>query len=184
MTDNKAEIYCELLKLKAAGAGILDIRAVRSGQDIYRQPIIIGNEAQLERVCGELSEVTGDDANIIADAIAAHLKEETVAGASSHTGDADEPYLIDSRTFAETKYHQNWLIENVLVAGQPATIAGPKKCLKTSLIVEAAMSLGTGKPFLNQFRIPMPTRAAILSGESGAATLQETAERICRSVDD
>src|SRR4051812_14443919 len=85
--------------------------------------------------------------------------------------------FLDSETFSKESYPRGWLIENVLVRGQPGVVGGPKKSLKTSLVIDMAVSLGTGKPFLNTFKVPQRVRVAVLSGESGRATVQETAQR-------
>src|SRR5437764_12826055 len=85
----------------------------------------------------------------------------------------------DSASFAREEYRREWLVEQILAAGQPAVLGGPKKTLKTSLAIDLAISLGSGRPFLGRFAVPRRARVAVLSGESGAATLQETARRVC-----
>jgi len=67
------------------------------------------------------------------------------------------------------------------MSNQPGVIGGPPKCLKTGLVVDMAISLGSGTPFLDYFDVPEPRNVAVLSGESGGAALQDTARRICRS---
>jgi len=91
--------------------------------------------------------------------------------------------LIDSATFATSKYRQRWLIENIIVARQPGVIGGPPKSLKMCIALDMAISLASGTPFLGQFSVPHRRRVAVFSGESGAAVLQETARRICAAKD-
>jgi hypothetical protein len=70
------------------------------------------------------------------------------------------------------------LIDGLLVRGQPGIIAGPKKTLKTNLSIDLALSLAEGGLFLGRFNVPAAVRVGVMSGESGAATIQETALRI------
>ena len=88
------------------------------------------------------------------------------------------PEFIDSRTLDRITFPHGWLVEHCLVAGQPCVVGGPKKTLKTSVVVDLAVSLGTGTPFLNHFPVSTRVRATVLSGESGAAGIQDAARRV------
>ena len=74
--------------------------------------------------------------------------------------------LLTSKEFDETAYTQEFLIEHVLVAGQPCVGGGRSKTLKTSLIgIDMAVSLGTGTPFLGHFcGKAMPCRVLVGRG--------------------
>jgi hypothetical protein len=89
--------------------------------------------------------------------------------------------LVDSVSFAEATYPHEWLVRDVLLAGLPCVVGGPLKCLKTSMVVDLAVSLGTGTPFLGRFPVAKPRRVALFSGESGEATIKDTAVRVCRA---
>lgn len=86
---------------------------------------------------------------------------------------------ISCEQLASRDYRVEYLIEGALVARQPMILFGPPKTLKTSLIVDAAVSLATATPFLGKHEVPRAARVLLMSGESGLATLQETARRVC-----
>ncbi len=94
------------------------------------------------------------------------------------------PYQIesmDSTEFARMRIRKHWLIEYVAVTDQPVVIGGGVMTLKTSMAIDLAVSLGTGKSFLRTFPVPQPRRVAFFSGERGLATMRETASRISDS---
>ena len=87
---------------------------------------------------------------------------------------------ISSREFAIADYRLEYLIKRVWVKDQPCMLGGPHKALKTGTMLEIAISGGTGTPLFGkpEFAVPKPFNVMVLSGESGKATLQETAHRI------
>ena len=88
---------------------------------------------------------------------------------------------ITSQELATNTYELSYLIDGILVRGQPSIIAGPKKTLKTNISIDLALSLGQAGLFLNRFNVAEAARVGVMSGESGAATIQETARRIAWS---
>ncbi|MGI6417261.1 MAG: AAA family ATPase [Thermoguttaceae bacterium] len=89
--------------------------------------------------------------------------------------------LMTSAEFDQAAYHQEFLIRDVLVAGQPCVGGGRSKTLKTTLIgIDMAVSLGSGTPFLGYFDTK-PCRVAFWSGEAGAATIQGKARRVAEA---
>ncbi len=89
---------------------------------------------------------------------------------------------IEAADLASGQYELRYLIDHILVEGQPGFLGGPKKALKTSLALDLSLSLATAGYFLGKFKVNAPRRVLFLSGESGLATLQETAWRICRAM--
>ena len=89
---------------------------------------------------------------------------------------------IASADLDKTDYSVEYLIDNVLVAGQPCVLAGPQKVMKTSAAIDMAVSLSVGGHFLGYFKVEQARRVAVMSGESGMATLQETARRIAKAA--
>ena len=70
------------------------------------------------------------------------------------------------------------MIDETLVASQPAFLAGVSKVCKTLLGIDAAISLATGLPFLGVREVPTAVRVAYFSGEGGLSVLQEYGTRI------
>ena len=77
-----------------------------------------------------------------------------------------------------------WLVENLLVRGQPAIIGGPQKALKTTLGLNLGLAMVNAGLFLGQkgFRVPKPLRVCMLSGESGEATIYRTIRQQINTV--
>lgn len=88
---------------------------------------------------------------------------------------------VSSAALLAGDHRPDWLIPDVLVRGQPAIIGGPPKTLKTSIMVDLAVSLAAGKPFLARFPVSTPGRVMFSSGESGQATLAETLRRVSQA---
>ncbi|WP_422928365.1 DnaB-like helicase N-terminal domain-containing protein [Singulisphaera sp. PoT] len=89
--------------------------------------------------------------------------------------------FVDSKTFFDRAYPVDWLISNLLVRGEPAAIGGPMKTLKTSILIDAMVSLSTATQFLGWFPVPKPIRCGLISGESGRRSIQRSALEICRA---
>lgn len=85
--------------------------------------------------------------------------------------------------FDAIEFPFKWLVEDVLVEGDPVVWGGPRKSLKTTLLAELGIAIATGTPFLKRYAVPEPRNVWILSGESGGRTIQETARRITASRD-
>jgi hypothetical protein len=86
--------------------------------------------------------------------------------------------VITSAGLADGDYSIEFAIEGAMVAGQPLEIGGPMKALKTSILIDGAISLASGGFFLGRFKVNRPRRVLVMSGESGLGTIQETANRI------
>lgn len=98
---------------------------------------------------------------------------------TSRVGIAEPFPMISSAEFNETDYPVSYLVENTLVAGEPMIIGGPSKCMKTSVMIDFALSLGTGTYFMNKFAVPKSVNVGVFSAESGAAAIKALAKRIC-----
>lgn len=104
-------------------------------------------------------------------------------------GTSTKPRLkfLSSAELAKADFDVRWVIDWLLVEGQPCLMAGPKKSLKTNILIDLGISMSTAGWFLgfdggfDRFKVNRPYRVGILSGESGGGTIQETARRICRT---
>ena len=90
--------------------------------------------------------------------------------------------LLTCRQLDGNDYKQTYLIPGVYVPKQPCLVGGPRKGMKTSILIALAIALAACLRFLGHFVVTRPVKVIILSGESGMATLQETARRIAKSM--
>lgn len=109
-------------------------------------------------------------------------KESELKGVEQQALDGIHYPSMTAAELMNAKFDIRYLVKGILVAGQPCLLGGPKKCLKTSVIVDLGISLTTGGYFLGKFRVPQAVTVAIMSGESGMATIQETIRRISKTA--
>jgi hypothetical protein len=88
---------------------------------------------------------------------------------------------MDDVEFAELDLKLEWLVKNWVVAGQNLIVGGPPKCLKTSVLVDLAVSIAAGVPFLDTFEVPNPEPVLVISGESGLPVIQDLRRRVVES---
>jgi hypothetical protein len=168
---------CEVLPSKKGP--VLSITCREDGRRI----LLEANEAGLETAINRLQSVTSLPRQDLEAQIANLISEARSNGMRQRQPDANGrgsflAGVIDSVAFASSSFPRDWLIKGMLVRGQPVIIGGPQKSLKTTVVIDLALSLGSGAPFLGKFDVPLKTRVLALSGESGQATLQETAKRV------
>ena len=87
--------------------------------------------------------------------------------------------VISAAELDNGDYRVEYLVENILVAKQPAIVGGRHKTLKTSILAELAVSLASGRKLLDTFAVKRACRVGVVSCESGLGVLQETLRRIC-----
>ena len=107
-------------------------------------------------------------------------KPEVRAGTAS-SGKVITYRRITAAELDAAEFTTEYLIEWLLVAGQPCVIAGPKKACKTTILCALAIALTIGGKFLGMFNVTRCCRVLFMSGESGLATLQETLRRIAHA---
>ncbi len=91
----------------------------------------------------------------------------------------ENPFVFYShKQLLEADLTPHFLIQDVLIEGQPMIVGGPKKCLKTSILLDLALSLGSGLSFLGRFEVVKPCKVLVMSGESGLATILNAINRI------
>jgi hypothetical protein len=88
--------------------------------------------------------------------------------------------LMTGAELVKRDIRPHFLCDRILVEGQPMIVGGRSKTLKTTVIADLVVSLGTGTPFLGRFRTDR-VPVAFWSGESGLGTIRETAMRIARA---
>lgn len=127
--------------------------------------------------------------NLVATAYDGRDESELQAAIASIGDDLDSGgrglALMDSAAFDDADFEIEYLVENILVRGQPGAIAGPMKGAKTLSSIALAVHGATGTPLFGneRFAIPQPFRTAVFSMESGGATLRAVARSICHSLD-
>ena len=89
--------------------------------------------------------------------------------------------LVSCAALDEADYTPRPIITDCLYAGHPAFDGGLFKTCKSLVAIDGAISIPSGRPFLNTFTIPEPMGVVYFSGEGGPSMIQEYARRVARS---
>ena len=84
--------------------------------------------------------------------------------------------MLDGAQLLALDLRPTFLVKGVLVEGQPMIVGGRSKTLKTSIVCDLVVAIGSGTPFLGRFDARQ-VAVGFWSGESGAATTRDTARR-------
>jgi hypothetical protein len=106
---------------------------------------------------------------------------DVIAGHNHADTPTDDLPVITSAMLEEMDCEVEWLVDGLIQAGRNGLLAGPMKCMKSTLSVSLAVHLATGADWLG--RAVKPTRVCLWSVESGRGSLRATARRVCKSLD-
>ncbi len=81
----------------------------------------------------------------------------------------------------ESEKPKEWIVDNVFSALQPTLFGGRSKSLKTTMLVDLAISLATGSPWLGEFPITKPRKTLLITGESNASSIGRLVGECLRS---
>ena len=89
--------------------------------------------------------------------------------------------LVTCEALDVADYTPRPIITDCLYANHPAVNGGMFKTGKTLLAVDGAISIASGRPFLNKFTVAAPLGVIYFSGEGGPSMIQEYGRRIAKS---
>ncbi len=144
---------------------------------------IVARRAEQRRlwyVAPRLKELASDYHRVISDYGAWRQDIDGILGsvsASGTTGDVDYGWLSFAEFMAQD-VRQNYLVNGVVPEAQGGIVSGRFKTLKTSIALDLFVSMATGTAFLDRFTVPAPVPCALMTSESGAASIMAIAKRI------
>ncbi len=103
---------------------------------------------------------------------------------------------MSARTFAGLTYGEllaklippvEWLVKGVLITQETCAVIAPSKALKTTILIDLAVSLATAMPFMGheKFEVPVKRRVLLLLGETPEVSARSMLSRACevRGID-
>src|SRR4051812_11538517 len=153
----KVEVFPD--PLTSMGELLVRLQARRGESVVWDGVAHANSEQSISDACEELALATDVPLSEVEYTVAQIITDEGVRwmgsrGQAGSEGDGFLADVVDSAAFDQAAYRQDWLIKSVLVKGQPCILGGPKKTLKTSIVTDLAVSLGSGGKFLGQFDVP------------------------------
>lgn len=74
---------------------------------------------------------------------------------------------------------RDWVVEGAIEANPIVVLSGPEKKGKSWMLIDLAISVASGTPWLGTFAVPKPGFAVVLDAEYGANEWTRRAKRLC-----
>ncbi len=98
---------------------------------------------------------------------------------STAAGDKKDRFpLVTCAALDAADYTPRAIISDCMYADHPAVVGGMFKTLKTLVAVDGAISIASGRPFLDSFTVAEPLGVVFFSGEGGPSMMQDYGRRI------
>ena len=75
----------------------------------------------------------------------------------------------------------DWLVDGMFSSDQPTLFGAKSKCLKTTLLVDLTVALGSGSDWLGVFKISRPRRVLFITGESNYRAISRRLMKAAKS---
>lgn len=162
-------------------ADIVD--SVPSAANALHYADIVARRAEQRRlwyVAPRVKELASDHHRVMGDYGAWRQDLDGILGsvsASGATGDVDHGWMTFADFMAQD-VRQNYLVNGIVPEAQGGVASGRFKTLKTTITTDLFISMASGSPFLGKFHVPAPVPCALMTSESGAASIMGIAKRI------
>ena len=207
--ERHQKVYGHMLAMRNGGGGAIDstllLNRLRQEADLEA----VGGTAYIAEIAtaapqatnaSHYAEIVRDKAGLrrlinagigmVQDGYGGHLSAQNIASRVRGSleqvgpgGDANLFEIVSCRDLAGGDYAIRFLVQDILAEGVPTLIGGQLKVLKSSLAISLAVSIATGKPFLNTFEVLQPSRVLYFLGEGGLTVAQSCARRVAASHD-
>ncbi len=99
----------------------------------------------------------------------------------NYTSDTSGPFkngLTGDDLLAMEVPPTRWLVDNILSDAGFFVIGGPLKTMKTSILLDLAVSLASGTPFMNEFKVTEPVKVALITVETNKNEMVTKLKRV------
>ena len=88
--------------------------------------------------------------------------------------------MLNGPALAKADFTVNYVVEGLIIEGQPGVLGGPEKACKTVSALELAVACATNTPFMGQFPTSRKYTTLVFSSESGMTALVSNLNSLLR----
>ncbi len=157
------ELECRLIEVGLTpGEVVILVRA--SAWNKFR-----GRKDELERLWSEVHKAAAQTATV-------------VGSGSDLQGEDRAPVFVSYSSFMAAHIPvPAWLAEGFWVEGSHGIVAGEPKTYKSTVVLDLAVSVASGRPFLGEFPVHAPGPVVVIQDENSTWTMQDRIRKIAAS---